>query len=268
MVCVSTRPMSVTRSKVTAGPSAQEEIRREPRQPGRRARPGGSSTRPGIQLRAPWAASIAGILFAVLFTAALLLLRTSPIVGAGDAELVRIFATGEDVTLFLAGLYLVPFAGIMFLWFIAVIRDQLGEREDRFFATVFFGSGLLFIALVFVAGARGVHVCRRDPLPGLRRSHPAGRGHDPVAVLCAAVRVRDPGRGGVPALDRDARAPQPHLPPLVRDQRLPGRRAAVRWSSPSGTGSCCLVPAWVALVSVFILVRERGRSRAAGAPTT
>ena len=107
----------------------------------------------GIQLRAPQAASVAGILFAVLFTAALLLLRASPVVTAGDRELALIFAAGEDTTLFVAGLYLVPFAGIMFLWFIAVIRDQLGEREDRFFATVFFGSGLLFIALMFAAGA-------------------------------------------------------------------------------------------------------------------
>jgi hypothetical protein len=41
----------------------------------------------------------------------------------------------------------------MFLWFIAVIRDQVGEREDRFFATVFFGSGLIFVALLFTAAA-------------------------------------------------------------------------------------------------------------------
>jgi hypothetical protein len=41
-------------------------------------------------------------------------------------------------------LYLVPFAGIAFLWFIGVLRDRLGELEDRFFATVFFGSGLLY----------------------------------------------------------------------------------------------------------------------------
>ena len=53
----------------------------------------------------------------------------------------------------IGGLYLVPFAGIVFLWFVAVIRDQVGEREDRFFATVFFGSGLLFVALLFAAAA-------------------------------------------------------------------------------------------------------------------
>ena len=56
----------------------------------------------------------------------------------------------------IGGLYLAPFAGIMFLWFVAVIRDQVGEREDRFFATVFFGSGILFVALLFVASAIAV----------------------------------------------------------------------------------------------------------------
>jgi hypothetical protein len=50
-------------------------------------------------------------------------------------------------------LHLMPFAGIAFLWFIGVLRDRLGAAEDRFFATVFFGSGLLFLAMLFVASA-------------------------------------------------------------------------------------------------------------------
>ncbi|HWH99400.1 MAG TPA: hypothetical protein VNT27_03650, partial [Propionibacteriaceae bacterium] len=47
-------------------------------------------------------------------------------------------------------LNLVPFAGIAFLWFIGVLRDQLGAVEDRLFSTVFLGSGLLFLAMLFV----------------------------------------------------------------------------------------------------------------------
>jgi hypothetical protein len=35
------------------------------------------------------------------------------------------------------GLGIVPFAGIAFLWFTGVIRDRLGDREDKLFATVF-----------------------------------------------------------------------------------------------------------------------------------
>ena len=61
--------------------------------------------------------------------------------------------TGTGSTPALVGLYLVPFAGIAFLWFIGVVRDRIGEREDKFFATVFFGSGLLFIAMIFAGAA-------------------------------------------------------------------------------------------------------------------
>ncbi len=50
-------------------------------------------------------------------------------------------------------LNLVPFAGVAFLWFVGVLRDRLGAREDRFFATVFLGSALLLLAMLFTAAA-------------------------------------------------------------------------------------------------------------------
>jgi hypothetical protein len=53
----------------------------------------------------------------------------------------------------LIALNLVPFAGIAFLWFMGVVRDRLGSNEDRFIATVFLGSGLLFLATLFVLAA-------------------------------------------------------------------------------------------------------------------
>jgi hypothetical protein len=50
-------------------------------------------------------------------------------------------------------LNLIPFAGIAFLWFLGALRDRLSHQEDRFFATVFFGSALLFLAMLFAAAA-------------------------------------------------------------------------------------------------------------------
>jgi hypothetical protein len=55
----------------------------------------------------------------------------------------------------LVGVYLAPFSEIAFLWFIAVVRNPIGEREDRFFATVFLGSGLLFVAMLCVSAGVG-----------------------------------------------------------------------------------------------------------------
>jgi hypothetical protein len=95
------------------------------------------------RLKTPRAAAIAGILFSVLLIAGLLLFRLS--VRADPLEAGAWLKTSSN-TIALA-LNLIPFAGITFLWFIAVLRDRLGGLEDRFFATVFLGSGLLFVAM-------------------------------------------------------------------------------------------------------------------------
>jgi hypothetical protein len=106
--------------------------------------------RVGSPLRTPRAAAVAGIIFSVLMITALTLLRISaPHPGAGGQWLSD---SGKRAAVAVA-LNLVPFAGIAFLWFVGVLRDRIGEREDRFFATVFLGSALLFVAMIFVAAA-------------------------------------------------------------------------------------------------------------------
>jgi hypothetical protein len=104
---------------------------------------------PRTRLRAPKAAAIAGILFSVLLiiSLVLILLATPPTPLNNETGLLS-----QTPTVLLA-LNLVPFAGIAFLWFMGVVRDLLGEREDQFFSTVFLGSGLLFVAMLFVSSA-------------------------------------------------------------------------------------------------------------------
>lgn len=101
------------------------------------------------RLTTPRAAAVAGILFALLLSGSLILVRaTIPAEVTDPGE----WLSGQrNVVLF--ALHMVPFAGIAFLWFIGVIRDRLGEHEDRFFATVFLGSGLLFLAMLFASAA-------------------------------------------------------------------------------------------------------------------
>jgi hypothetical protein len=100
-------------------------------------------------LKTPKAAAIAGVVFAVLLTAIFWLFRSS--VPSDPLERGEWLATSAGTAAL--GLNLIPFAGIAFLWFIGVLRDRLGSMEDRFFATVFFGSALLFLAMLFAAAA-------------------------------------------------------------------------------------------------------------------
>jgi len=97
------------------------------------------------------AAGVAGIIFAVLFTASLLLLLGRQ---PSNATLAALAAWArESEQRWFIGLQMIPFAGIAFLWFLATIRNRIGRREDQFLATVFIGSGLLFVAMMFVGGA-------------------------------------------------------------------------------------------------------------------
>ncbi len=100
-------------------------------------------------LKTPKAAAIAGMLFSLLLIIVFSLLRISV---PADPQEPGAWLQTDSGTVALA-LNLVPFAGIAFLWFIGVLRDRLRELEDRFFATVFFGSGLLFLAMLFAAAA-------------------------------------------------------------------------------------------------------------------
>ena len=99
--------------------------------------------------RAPRAAAIAGILFSVLLLTSLVILSLS--VPADPLEAGAWLRTRANAVAL--ALNLVPFTGIAFLWFIGVLRDRIGAQEDRFFATVLLGSGLLFLAMLFLSAA-------------------------------------------------------------------------------------------------------------------
>lgn len=101
------------------------------------------------RLKAPAAGAVAGIVFSILFIISVVLIRVSVPANPGDAGT---WLSHSEKSIRLA-LGLLPFAGIAFLWFIGVMRDRMGTQEDRFFATVFFGSGLLFLAMIFTYSA-------------------------------------------------------------------------------------------------------------------
>ncbi|MEV0416494.1 hypothetical protein AB0I68_38625 [Streptomyces sp. NPDC050448] len=122
---------------------------------------GAPGTTRAESLSTPKAAGLAGVVFAVLLAAAMVLARIALPGGAGG-EQVEI-APGRRGALTTA-LELVPFAGIAFLWFMGALREHTGEAEDRFIATVFLGSGLVFVACLFGAvAAAGTVLDAEDP---------------------------------------------------------------------------------------------------------
>jgi len=100
-------------------------------------------------LKTPRAAAIAGIMFSALFLTALVVFRLSIPSDLNEAG-EWLPAHWKKVHL---ALQLLPFSAIAFLWFMGVMRDRMGELEDRFFSTVFLGSGFLFVAMLFCFSA-------------------------------------------------------------------------------------------------------------------
>ena len=131
--------------------------------------PSDAITRPGI--RTPRAAAVAGIVFAVLLSTSLVLFRLA--IPSAQAEIGNWIASPSRRRSVGIALGLVPFAGIAFLWFIGVVRDRIGDAEDRFFATVFLGSGLLFVAMFFVSSAILGGIIAAATRPGLSSLDPS-----------------------------------------------------------------------------------------------
>jgi hypothetical protein len=114
-------------------------------------------------LKAPRAGAIAGLLFSILLTISLVLIRLSIPDDPGDPG-TWLAHSVKSINL---ALDLLPFAGIAFLWFMGVLRDRMGTHEDRFLATVFLGSGLLFLAIIFVSSAvTGGFMMAYQAIPG------------------------------------------------------------------------------------------------------
>jgi hypothetical protein len=103
------------------------------------------------ELRTPQAAAIAGIAFALMLGTVIIMMASATPPVANHAGVWITSSSSRSSVAF--AMNLIPFAGIAFLWFIGVIRSRLGDREDKLFATVFLGSGLLFVGILFTAAA-------------------------------------------------------------------------------------------------------------------
>ncbi|WP_436643989.1 hypothetical protein [Microbaculum sp. FT89] len=206
------------------------------------------------RLETPRAAAVAGILFSVLFLAALILLLEFARIRSLDTS----DWLGSQAWKVGVALNLIPFSGIAFLWFVGVLRDRLGSREDRLFATVFLGSGLLFVGMIFVsASAVGAIVFNLADAP-------------PAAEQVSAIRLVRffaYNLASIYALKMAA------VFTLTASTLILRTRFTARWvafagytcaavlliASQSVYWTIFLFPVWVLIVSVTILYDEFGR---------
>ncbi len=211
-------------------------------------------SRPVRRLSTPRAAAVAGILFAVLFASSLALLRSA----VPDDPFAQIAWVTSGDTRIRAALVLAPLAGIAFLWFIGVIRDQLGDLEDRFFGSVFLGGGLLFLAMVAVSMAVAGAILMVAEVPAI-----ASNG---LIYFARSVMLQISNVWGV----RFAAVFMLSLATIwIRTGLMPKWLAIVTYLLAAtllivvsrSLWITLVFPAWVCVVSVFILIENRAAHR-------
>jgi hypothetical protein len=199
-------------------------------------------------------AAIAGIVCAVCWSFSLRGLVDRPPIEATRQEIARFYAGPEataDIRLLLA---LLVVGTVAFLWFVGVIRSRLGAQESRLVGTVFLGGSILLTGLLLVAcsalAAPSLLVEVGDQVPdagaaALFRSLAA------VELSVFASRVATLVMFSTASL-------------CLRTRALPKWLIVVTYVVGAGefmnvtfaTPSLYVFPAWIALVSIVLLVRR------------
>jgi hypothetical protein len=202
--------------------------------------------------------ALAGLVFSALFVVAWLLLRGSPAFDASDEELVDFYEDPDKRrTAMIAGLYVVPLAGIAFIWFMAALRDRYlraGSRENTILSTAHVVAGALVVTSLFTLAATQLAVVWLAELSGTLDIHEArpllaaGEAISEIMALrSAAVFV------GVSA----TRAVRSGLFPRSYGALSLATAVALLVVYEPLPLTALLFPAWVAGSSVLILVRRR-----------
>jgi hypothetical protein len=204
--------------------------------------------------------SVTGLIFAVLLAIALVLVHSAPTLQASDAELAAFYAS-NNTTLVTVGLYLVPFAGIAFLWHLNTVRLLIRTRTPAPSAIsdgLQLMAGILFVALLFAgtAAAGGVALLKdlgRGPLPTMD----VARGLLVLGYsLVFVYAVRGAGMYALSTTTLLANAKLLPKPLAVLGYLL---AAFLLISTTTHPVVLMLLPAWAVLVSVVVLVRTRRR---------
>ncbi|MEV4235578.1 hypothetical protein ACIBJI_16575 [Nocardia sp. NPDC050408] len=207
------------------------------------------------RLSTPRAAALAGVVFAVLFGTTLILIRIDMPDGIEGSTH---WLNSQRSAIRIATV-LMPFAGISFLWFIGVVRDGFGRYEDRFFLSIFLGSGLLFLAMMFVgtAVAAGLVSSDTDVTDPAARAEVVDFGKMIVVSACQTYALR---MAAVFMISLATIWLKTGLMPRWLAGLSYLAAVALLVASETSRWMTLAFPAWVLVVSVLILVRSPSRT--------
>ena len=207
-------------------------------------------------LQTPRAAGLAGVLFAVLFGVVIFLFhKVVPANPDAAGGWLTNAGNRRDIQFSLS---LVPFCGIFFLWFMGAVRARVGKSEDKFLATIFLGSGLLFVAMMFAFSALfGALI----GIAGLHNGHPPldawQLGRETTFNLASIYSVR---MGAVFMITSSTIAFRLRIHSRVVAGAGFAAGLLLLFASPSIPWLQLVLPFWVLLVSINIVILSYRRA--------
>ena len=93
-----------------------------------------------------------GGIHALLFLLSYWLVSDLPGANASDAEIIEFYKSDERWRIVLAGLYVGPFAGMAFIWFLVALRmwvDRSANRVSALLSNIQLVAGIVYVALFF-----------------------------------------------------------------------------------------------------------------------
>jgi hypothetical protein len=214
-------------------------------------------------------AALSGLAFAVLFVVALVLLHRTPTLGDPDAAYAKFYANGGDQLFVAVGLYLVPFVGIAFLWHMTAIRnvlDTLTPAPSTMAHGLNLLAGVIFVTLLFAGTAAAGSV-----------AFGVYFGHAPVDDPATARALTAVGYGlvfvfavrgaGMFALTTTTLLRTAGVLPKVPALAAYLLAAFLLLAVSNNPVAVLVFPAWVVLISIFLL-RHARRPAAPAQPDT
>jgi hypothetical protein len=199
-------------------------------------------------------AAIAGIVCAVAWSIGLRGLLARPGLDADRGEIARFYAghrSGGHIGLLLA---LMVIGTVAYLWFVGVVRSRLGARESKLVGTVFLGGSVLLTGLLLVAASALaapsilIDVSEQAPDPGAAQLL---RALAAVELSVFAARVATLVMFATASLALRTGA-FPRWLVVVTYVVGVAEFVSVTFAQPT----LYLFPAWIALVSLVLLVRR------------